>query len=141
MPIFTYDCASCGAEFDELVRGDDVVDTCVWCGSSEISRRGAYELGFKCRRLSSEIAPAHAAWLDSDETRARLRLPDDHPNALRTVSKSEDLRHGAGTNKRRGESIGARQRRIEKHIEKYVELGEPSVPEIAKMAAAGKLKA
>jgi hypothetical protein len=45
-------------------------------------------------RHPGERTPAHSAWFNSDETQAKLRLPDGHPEKLEMLSKSSDAAHG-----------------------------------------------
>lgn len=53
MPIYEYDCKSCGREFEALVRGTKT-PACPACGSSELERR------FSLPTVSSESTRAQS---------------------------------------------------------------------------------
>jgi putative FmdB family regulatory protein len=38
MPLYEYECTSCGHEFETLVRTNDPAPSCPECGSSELSK-------------------------------------------------------------------------------------------------------
>jgi putative FmdB family regulatory protein len=65
VPIYDFECRSCGNRFEELVSGDASVAACPACGSSRI------------RRLLSRVAPAsrqpRGAAVRSDESRRQER--------------------------------------------------------------------
>jgi putative FmdB family regulatory protein len=136
MPIYRYECDSCG-EFEATHGMNDRLNRCVGCGGLKIKKLVPTAIAFKCPRVASERAPAHAHWMATEGER-RMRLPDGHPDKLVPVRKSDDLAHGVATGI--DPKIEAPpESRIADHIQEWKSLGSPSVEKVSEMAAAGQI--
>lgn len=79
MPIFEFECESCGGRFDELLAGDTPPPACPECGSKRVERRysavsppGRQPRGAKVRSDESrrgEREAAHQERLARDRAR------------------------------------------------------------------------
>lgn len=88
MPFYDIDCEACGPS----VVLASIKDTSFTCECGKPARKlVSRPHGFK---MPTEAPARYVAWLNSDATQARFRLPSDHPRYIEGgLSKSNDLFH------------------------------------------------
>lgn len=96
MPRFDFDCFNCKSHFSDLwvPTGEEPPD-CPNCGGilTKLFNFTPQWNGSTIRHYA-ERCPAHSDWFSSDDTQAKLRLPDGHPDKYEMISKSSDAAHG-----------------------------------------------
>lgn len=135
MPIYTYDCDSCG-EVDHLHAVGADLHVCPGCGTPKFKRRGAYHVGFNetTIRHPAERAPRYNAWLNSDKVRGQLKRGELEP-----LRKHEDLAHDVPATNAAKESQSVVQKRMEGHLKEWHDKGQPDskgVPQAGKKVKA-----
>jgi hypothetical protein len=123
---------------------DEKLNRCVGCGGTDFKKLLPSSFGFKCPRQTSEIAPRHYHWHET-EGRRRMALPsmikyiDDNgderekpnPEKLVPVSKSHDIMHGDGGGT--PDVPKTTEADIAGHIEEWKSLGSPSKEKVLEM--------
>lgn len=86
--------------------------------------------------------PRYMNWLNSDETRARTKLPDSDTRKLVPISKGSDQANGVGYVAPAEFSQAEKDRRAKENYDEWQKAGAPKTSsEVAKLVSAGKVKA